>query len=83
MELEKKAFPALPASVNTGFVEEHMKSARMHMYPQFKVSCQTCDSETSYSSFSILRVVERIDYPHVHTTFLVSTLPGYWKYVRS
>ena len=60
-----------------------MKSARMHMYPLFKVSCQTCKSKTSYSSFSIRKVVERIDYPHFPSTFLVSALPGYWKYVRS
>lgn len=29
---KKKAFRALPVLVNTGYFEEHMKSARMHMF---------------------------------------------------
>ena len=45
--------------------------------------CTCFVSKTSYSSFSIRKVVERIDYPHFPSTFLVSALPGYWKYVRS
>ena len=72
-ERKKKAFRALPVLVNTGYFEEHMKSPRMHM---FHVKLAILKHHTAHVRFGK-------NYPHFPSTFLVSALPGYWKYVRS
>lgn len=67
----------------TSFSEHWLFRGAHEISKDAHVSCQTCNSKTSYSSCSLRKVVERINYPHFPSTFLVSALPGYWKYVRS